>query len=103
MRRLEAPTEDSPTRLTRPISALEETCVPAQSSRDHGPPMSTMRTMSPYFSPNSAIAPASLASSSEMTRVVTSRLSRTALLAISSISVRVSAESACDHVKSKRM
>ena len=68
--------------------------MPAQSSRDHGPPMSTMRTVSPYFSPNSAIAPRDFASSSDMTRVVTSRLSRTALLAISSISVRVSGESA---------
>ena len=66
-RRFDAPTDDSPTRLTSPISALEETCVPAQSSRDHGPPMSTIRTVSPYFSPNRAIAPSDFASSSETT------------------------------------
>ena len=77
-----------------PTSALVDTCVPAQSSRDQGPPMSTTRTTSPYFSPNSAIAPSDFASSSGISRVTTSRLSRMALFEISSISLRVSAESA---------
>ena len=49
--------------LKRPISAVERTCVPPHSSRDHVPsPTSTMRTTSPYFSPNSAVAPSALAS-----------------------------------------
>ena len=48
-----------------PISAVERTCVPPHSSREYSPsPTSTMRTTSPYFSPNSAIAPRRLASSS---------------------------------------
>ena len=93
-RRLEAPTDDSPTMLIMPTSALVDTWVPAQSSRDHGPPMSTTRTTSPYFSPNSAIAPSDFASSSGISRVTTCRLSRIALFEISSISLRVSADSA---------
>ena len=51
----------------RPISPLEATCVPPHSSRDTSP-TSTIRTQSPYFSPNSAIAPSARASS----RVVSS-------------------------------
>ena len=102
-RRFDAPTEDSPIRLISPTSELRDTCVPAHSSRDQGPPMSTMRTLSPYFSPNRAIAPSAFASSSGRTRVCTSRLSRTALLAISSISVRVASDSAWLHEKSNRM
>jgi hypothetical protein len=48
-----------------PISAVERTCVPPHSSREYEPsPISTIRTTSPYFSPNSAIAPRRLASSS---------------------------------------
>ena len=44
--------------LKTPISAVVRTCVPPHSSRDQLPsPTSTMRTTSPYFSPNSAIAP----------------------------------------------
>ncbi len=65
--------------------------------------MSTMRTVSPYFSPNSAMAPSDLASSRESTRVMTSRLSRTALFAISSISLLVCSDSDWPHVKSNRM
>ena len=48
---------------TTPISAVERTCVPPQSSRENSPsPISTIRTTSPYFSPNSAIAPSARAS-----------------------------------------
>ena len=93
-RRLEAPTDDSPTMLIMPISELDTTCVPAQSSRDHGPPMSTTRTTSPYFSPNRAMAPSDFASSSGISRVSTGRLSRIALFEISSISLRVSGDRA---------
>ena len=47
----------------RPIFTVLSTCVPPQSSTDQ-PPMLTTRTTSPYFSPNSAIAPASFFASS---------------------------------------
>ncbi len=54
--------------LSSPISAVERTCVPPHSSRDQEPsPISTMRTMSPYFSPKSAVAPSAFASSSVVT------------------------------------
>jgi hypothetical protein len=96
-RRLEAPTDDSPTMLIMPTSALVDTWVPAQSSRDQGPPMSTTRTTSPYFSPNNAIAPRAFASSSGISRVTTCRLSRIAVFEISSISLRVSADRAEFH------
>ena len=65
MRRTLAELEVSPTMRNGPISAVERTCVPPHSSREYSPsPISTMRTTSPYFSPNSAIAPSRLASSS---------------------------------------
>jgi hypothetical protein len=57
-----APTELSLRIAKGPISAVERTCVPPQSSIDQ-PPMSTMRTISPYFSPKSIIAPSRRASS----------------------------------------
>ena len=60
------------------FSALDVTCVPAQSSRDHGPPISTTRTVSPYFSPKSAIAPSDFAWARGISLVTTSRLSRMA-------------------------
>ena len=77
--------------------------MPPQSSRDHGPPMSTMRTSSPYFSPNRACAPRAFASSMGRMRVETSRSVRIAVFTTSSISERVSGESGCDHEKSSRM
>lgn len=101
-RRLVDPTEDSLTRLITPTSDDRPTWVPAQSSRDQGPPMSTTRTTSPYFSPKRAIAPSAFASSIGSSRVTTSRLSRIAVLAISSISLRVSSERAWFHEKSRR-
>ena len=58
MRRTLAALEVSVVSLKTPISAVERTCVPPHSSRDQLPsPTSTIRTTSPYFSPNSAIAP----------------------------------------------
>ena len=62
MRRAPAPTELSLRITNGPISAVERTCVPPHSSTDQ-PPMSTTRTMSPYFSPKSIIAPSFRASS----------------------------------------
>ena len=61
MRRAPAPTELSVRITNGPISAVERTCVPPQSSTDQ-PPMSTTRTISPYFSPKSIIAPSVRAS-----------------------------------------
>ena len=72
IRRFDEPTEASLTMLMRPICDECDTWVPAQSSRDQGPPMSTIRTVSPYFSPNSAIAPSAFASSRAISRVTTS-------------------------------
>src|SRR6185312_10503636 len=46
----------SPTSLTSPISPVAAVCVPPQSSVEKSP-IFTTRTRSPYFSPNSAIAP----------------------------------------------
>ena len=56
IRREPAPTELSERIANGPISAVERTCVPPQSSTDQ-PSTSTTRTTSPYFSPNSIIAP----------------------------------------------
>ena len=61
IRRTLAALEVSCVILKTPISAVERTCVPPHSSRDQSPaPTSTIRTTSPYFSPNSAIAPSVL-------------------------------------------
>ncbi|CFU02720.1 Uncharacterised protein [Bordetella pertussis] len=61
MRRTPAATPPSDTTLNRPMSPVRRTCVPPHSSREK--PMSSTRTVSPYFSPNSAIAPPLTASS----------------------------------------
>ena len=58
MRRTFAADDVSAVSLKTPISAVERTCVPPHSSRENEPsPICTIRTTSPYFSPNSAIAP----------------------------------------------
>ena len=59
MRRTLAALDPSEEILKRPISAVLATWVPPQSSRET-PSTSTIRTQSPYFSPNSAIAPEAL-------------------------------------------
>ena len=56
MRRTPAATPVSLTIRNSPISAVLRTCVPPHSSIET-PGTSTTRTTSPYFSPNSAIAP----------------------------------------------
>ena len=72
------PRSRSPTTIRNtPISAVERTCVPPHSSREKEPsPTSTIRTTSPYFSPNSAIAPSDWASSSVVVSARTGWLSR---------------------------
>ena len=52
---------DSPITLSRPMSPVARACVPPHSSVENSPNEIT-RTRSPYFSPNSATAPASIAS-----------------------------------------
>ena len=54
------------------MSPVARTCVPPQSSVLNAPsPIDTTRTLSPYFSPNSAIAPDAIASCVFRTLVVT--------------------------------
>ena len=66
------------------------TCVPPHSSTDQPSvlpppaPIDTTRTSSPYFSPNSARAPAARASSTAISRVVTSPFCSMTSLAMSS-------------------
>ena len=80
--------------LKTPISAVERTCVPPHSSRDHCPsPISTIRTTSPYFSPNSAIAPSARASSSVVVSARTGSLARICSLTRSSTQARSSSDS----------
>ena len=103
MRRTFAALEVSVVILKTPISAVVRTCVPPHSSRDQVPsPTSTMRTTSPYFSPNSAIAPSALASSSEVVIARTGWSSRIQPLTRSSTSRTSSGVSGLACVKSKR-
>ena len=103
MRRTFAALEVSDVILKTPISAVERTCVPPHSSREYEPsPTSTMRTTSPYFSPNSAIAPSACASSSVVVSARTGWLARIHSLTRSSTSRSSSAVSAAPWVKSKR-
>ena len=103
MRRTFAALEPSLTIRNSPISAVVRTCVPPHSSRERPPsPISTIRTTSPYFSPNSAIAPSALASSSVVVIGRTGRFSRIRALTSSSTWRRSSSLSFAVCVKSKR-
>ena len=65
MRRTPAATPRSERMRRAPICSVLSQCVPPQSSTDHGasgPSTVTTRTVSPYFSPNMAIAPLARAS-----------------------------------------
>ncbi len=89
--------------MKAPISAVVRTCVPPHSSRDHWPsPTSTIRTTSPYFSPNSAIAPRLRASSSVVVSARTGWLASTHSLTRSSTARTSSSLSGEPWVKSKR-
>ena len=75
----------------------------ARCCRARGPlPIETTRTSSPYFSPNSARAPASRASSTAISRVMTSSFSSTTSLAMSSMRASSSAVIGFGCTKSKR-
>ncbi len=65
------------------MSPVRRTCVPPHSSIDQAgllpsrrAPIETTRTSSPYFSPNSAMAPSSTAAAGVIRRVMTSEFSR---------------------------
>ncbi len=103
MRRTLAALEVSWMILKTPISAVERTWVPPHSSRDQSPsPTLTMRTTSPYFSPNSAMAPSERASSSVVVIARTGWLARISALTRSSIASTSSRLSGAPWVKSKR-
>src|SRR3954468_6314960 len=103
MRRTLAALEVSVVTLKAPISAVARTCVPPHSSRDQSPsPTSTMRTTSPYFSPNSAIAPSERASSSVVVSARTGWLARIHSFTQSSTKRLSSSDSGAPWVKSKR-
>ena len=75
MRRTPEATENSLEMWNTPALAVLSRWVPPQNSTEY-PPMSTTRTVSPYFSPNRAVAPVFLASSMSITLVSTGYPSR---------------------------
>ena len=89
--------------LKAPITPVLRTWVPPHSSRDHWPsPISTIRTTSPYFSPNSAMAPSDLASSSVVVSARTGWSATISRLTASSTARTSSSVSGALCVKSKR-
>jgi len=70
MRRVPAATPLSATMTKNPMSPVALTWVPPHNSMLN-PGTLTTRTRSPYFSPNSAIAPAAIASWVDRSSVVT--------------------------------
>src|SRR5216683_7942838 len=106
MRRTPAATAPSPTILNRPISPVRSAWVPPHSSTEYflpsPPPIDSTRTSSPYFSPNSAMAPAAIASSGVISRVSTGLFSRIRSLTSSSILRSSSSEIGLVWLMSKR-
>ncbi|MNT17394.1 hypothetical protein D3C72_1525400 [compost metagenome] len=84
------------------MSPVRCTWVPPQSSTEKPPPMVSTRTCSPYFSPNSAVAPLALAVSMSVSSVSTSLLLRISALTMSSSSFNCSGLMASKWLKSKR-
>ena len=101
IRRTPAATDDSEMIFISPISPVFEQCVPPQSSSEKSPAR-TMRTVFPYFSPNSAIAPAAFADSMSVSTEVTSSASRMCSFTSFSICAISSAVRAWKCEKSKR-
>ena len=101
MRRTPAATPLSATMTKRPMSPVARTCVPPHSSTLK-PGIDTTRTRSPYFSPNSAIAPAAIASCVFFTSVCTGVFRRICSLTMRSISSDCSRVTALKCTKSKR-
>ena len=93
--------EASPSSLMTPSWPERPACVPPQSSRAQSP-TETTRTRSPYFSPNSAIAPDLTASAWLITSACTDRSSSTTSLTRASTSRITDAGTAPVAEKSKR-
>ena len=85
MRRTPAATPLSCVIVNRPMSPVARVCVPPHNSTLK-PGIVTTRTRSPYFSPNSAIAPDAIAAAVSFTSVVTAALRRICSLTSASIS-----------------
>ena len=96
-----AATEFSETILKRPIFAVLSTCVPPQNSTEKSPALTTL-TISPYFSPNRAIAPSFLASSIGISLVSTGKDDRIISFTLFSTAAISSVVSALKCEKSKR-
>mmetsp|Transcript_7452 Transcript_7452/g.26223 ORF Transcript_7452/g.26223 Transcript_7452/m.26223 type:complete len:285 (-) Transcript_7452:15-869(-) len=101
MRRTPAATPPSESTLKPPTSAVFATCVPPHSSIDT-PGTSTTRTVSPYFSPNIIVAPASFACASGISDTARGVASITQPLTSASTRSMSAASGALGDVKSKR-
>src|SRR5690606_37166238 len=102
MRRTPEAMPPSAVMRNRPISPVRSTWVPPQSSTEKPPPMVRTRTWSPYFSPNSAMAPLALAVSMSVTSISTAVLARIWSLTMRSSSRNCSGRMASKWLKSKR-
>ena len=109
MRRTPLATALSPFILNTPISPSRRTCVPPQSSTEYAPcavvpslPIVSTRTSSPYFSPNNANAPASMASSGVIMRVETASFWRINWFTNASTAASSSSLTGFGWLKSKR-
>ena len=94
-------TPDSLLIIKRPISERLLTCVPPQSSTEASPMLTTL-TSSPYFSPKRAIAPAFLASSTDIISVFLVMARLILLFTHASTCSNSWAVTACGCEKSKR-
>ena len=101
IRRTPAATPLSEAIANSPMSPVARTWVPPHSSVLK-PGTDTTRTLSPYFSPKSAMAPAAIASSVAFTSVVTVVFFRIRALTIASISSHCSRVTALKCTKSNR-
>ena len=97
-------TDSSPVSLSRPISPVAAVCVPPQSSVEKPSDSFTTRTLSPYFSPKSAMAWYSFTATSMGTSssVSTLALASTSRLTMFSISSSSSSATCAKCEKSKR-
>src|SRR5450830_670412 len=100
-RRMPAATPPSVMILKRPISPVRPTWTPPHSSLEE--PMSSTRTSSPYFSPNSAMAPCLTASSNDMCCALVSWFCRISRLTMASTWAICSAVTGALWLKSKRV
>src|SRR5918999_271104 len=101
MRRTFEALDVSVVRWKSPSSEVAATCVPPHSSRETSS-ISTIRTRSPYFSPNSAMAPRRSASSSVVSTARTAWLAAIQPATRLSTSANSSSERRSPWVKSKR-